>query len=103
VRPPRRFQGSVPVYTARPWDDSDGDPSHPGHILGREVVEHLRTRRDVPGAMVVLDDGRYAVTGPLLMVGPPSQLQFQARRRLQLTNDDAARAWWQEVIGACAL
>ena len=103
VRPPRRFTGTVPVYTARPWQDSDGDPSHPHEILGRKVVEHLRTRRDVPGAMVVLDDGRYAVTGPLLMVGPPSQLQFQARRRLQLTDDDAARAWWQEVIGACAL
>jgi potassium/hydrogen antiporter len=103
VRPPRRFTGTVPVYTARPWDDADGDPSHPDQILGRQVVEHLRTRRDVPGAMVVLDDGRYAVTGPLLMVGPPSQLQFQARRRLQLTDDDAARAWWQEVIGACAL
>ena len=103
VRPPRRFTGTVPVYTARPWDDNDGDPSHPDAILGRRVVEHLRTRRDVPGAMVVLDDGRYAVTGPLLMVGPPTQLQFQARRRLQLTDDDAARAWWQEVIGACAL
>ncbi len=72
-------------------------------LLGRQVVEHLRTRRDVPGALVVLDDGRYAVSGPLLMVGPPAQLQFQARRRLQLTDDDAARAWWQEVIGACAL
>jgi cell volume regulation protein A len=103
VRPARRFTGTVPVYTARPWQDSDGDPSHPQEILGRQVVEHLRTRRDVPGAMVVLDDGRYAVTGPLVMVGPPSQLQFQARRRLQLTDDDAARAWWQEVIGACAL
>jgi cell volume regulation protein A len=103
VRPPRRFQGTVPVYTVRPWDDADGDPSHPTELLGRAVVEHLRTRRDVPGAMVVLDDGRYAVTGPLLMVGPPSQLQFQARRRLQFTDDDAARAWWQEVIGACAL
>ena len=57
----------------------------------------------MPGALVVLEDGRYAVTGPLLMVGPPTQLQFQARRRLQLTDDDAARAWWQEVIGACAL
>jgi cell volume regulation protein A len=103
VRPPRRFTGTVPVYTARPWKDSDGDPSHPREILGRGVVEHLRTRRDVPGALVVLEDGRYAVTGPLLMVGPPTQLQFQARRRLRLTDDDAARAWWQEVIGACAL
>jgi potassium/hydrogen antiporter len=102
VRPRRRFTGTVPVYTARPWEDSDGDPSHPRELLGRAVVDHLRTRRDVPGALVVLADGRYAVTGPLLMVGPPTQLQAQARRRLGLTDDDAAQAWWQEVIGACA-
>jgi potassium/hydrogen antiporter len=102
VRPRRRFAGTVPVYTARPWDDADGDPSHPQELLGRPVVDHLRTRRDVAGALVVLADGRYAVTGPLLMVGPPAQLQAQARRRLALTDDDAAQAWWQEVIGACA-
>jgi cell volume regulation protein A len=102
-RPPRRFAGTVPVYTARPWASEDGDPRHPSAVGGHEVVEHLRTRRDVPGALVVLADGRYAVTGPLLMIGPPAALQQQVRRRLGLTDDDAERAWWQEVIGACAL
>jgi cell volume regulation protein A len=67
------------------------------------VVEHLRTRRDVPGALVILADGRYAVTGPLLMVGAPSPLQAPARRRLSNARDDAETSWWQEVIGACAL
>ncbi|MGH2996312.1 MAG: potassium/proton antiporter [Gaiellaceae bacterium] len=103
VRPRRRFTGTVPIYTARPWLDEDGDPAHPLEVLGRDVVEHLRTRRDMAGALVVLADGRYAVTGPLLMVGPPAQLQFQVRRRLALAVEDAERAWWQEVIGACAL
>ncbi|MET0685134.1 MAG: potassium/proton antiporter [Solirubrobacteraceae bacterium] len=102
VRPPRTYTGSVPVYSARPWSDADGDPAHPRELRGHEVVEHLRTRRDVPGALVILEDGRYAVTGPLLMVGPPGQLQAQARRRLNAATDDAERAWWQEVIGACA-
>jgi cell volume regulation protein A len=102
VRPPRTYTGSVPVYSARPWSDADGDPAHPRTLRGREVVEHLRTRRDVPGALVILDDGRYAATGPLLMVGPPGQLQTQARRRLDAATDDAERSWWQEVIGACA-
>ena len=64
VRPPRTYTGSVPVYCARPWSDADGDPAHPRELRGREVVEHLRTRRDVPGALVILGDGRYAVTGP---------------------------------------
>ena len=35
--------------------------------------------------------------------GPPGQVQSQARRRLIRATDDAERAWWQEVIGACAL
>ena len=70
---------------------------------GNRVVEHLRTRRDVPGALVILADGRFAVTGPILMMGPAGQLQAQARRRLVRATDDAEIAWWQEVIGACAL
>ena len=54
VRPPRTYTGSVPVYTARPWGAADGDPGAPARVGGNEVVEHLRTRRDVPGALVVL-------------------------------------------------
>jgi potassium/hydrogen antiporter len=103
IRPARTYTGSVPVYTARPWDDVDGDAAHPREVSGVPVVEHLRTRRDVPGALVILADGRFAVTGPILMMGPPTQLQAQARRRLIRADDDAEIAWWQEVIGACAL
>jgi cell volume regulation protein A len=103
VRPPRTYTGSVPVYTARPWSDADGDAAHPREIVGNPVVEHLRTRRDVPGALVILADGRFAVTGPILMMGPPGQVQAQVRRRLVKATDDAEVAWWQEVIGACAL
>jgi cell volume regulation protein A len=57
----------------------------------------------VPGALVILEDGRFAVCGPSLMMGPASQVQAQARRRLIRATDDAEIAWWQEVIGACAL
>jgi cell volume regulation protein A len=103
VRPPRTYTGTVPVYTSRPWQEADGDPAHPREVSGHQVVEKLRTRRDIPGALVVLADGRYAVCGPILMLGPPGQLQTQARRRLLGAQDDSSRAWWQEVIGACAL
>jgi potassium/hydrogen antiporter len=103
IRPRRTYTGSVPVYTARPWGADDGDPAHPRDVGGNPVVEHIRTRRDVPGALVVLEDGRFAVTGPILMMGPPGQMQAQARRRLARATDDAEIAWWQEVIGACAL
>jgi potassium/hydrogen antiporter len=96
------LRASTAVFTARPWQEGDGDPGFPSSVLGVDVREHLRTRRDTPGALVLLEDGRYAVTGPLLAVGGASQLQRHARRRLSDESEDAARAWWQEVIGALA-
>ena len=93
----------APIFTTRPWTEADGDPDSPTHVLGLEVLERLGTRWDVPGALVVLEDGRYAVTGPNVLVGSREQLQWHARRRLRLAKEDAERAWWQEVIGSSAL
>ena len=98
-----RLRGGLPVYTVRRWEDRDGDPGHPRAIAGVPVVDHLRSRHDVPGALVALDDGRYGVSGPLLAVGSATQLQAHARKRLGLAETDAERAWWQEVIGALAV
>jgi cell volume regulation protein A len=64
------------------------------------VIERLRNRHDRPGSVVALEDGRYAVTGSLLIVGSARQVRRQARKCLQQTDDEAERAWWQEVIGA---
>jgi cell volume regulation protein A len=93
----------APIFTTRPWMDSDGDPDAPVTVLGLEVIERLGTRWDVPGALVVLSDGRYAVTGPQVLVGSREQLQWHARRRLRIAKTDPERAWWQEVIGSSAL
>jgi cell volume regulation protein A len=91
------------VFSSRPWDDErDGDAGYPGEVAEVPVRETLRTRRDKPGALVQLIDGRYAVTGPTLAVGGPKQVQAYARRRLAREEDDTVRAWWQEVIGALA-
>jgi cell volume regulation protein A len=90
------------VTTVRPWTPADGDPSRPSAIVGREVVEQLRTRRDEPGALVALDDGRYAVTGALVAIGPAAELQAVARRRLARAERPGERAWWREVVGALA-
>jgi cell volume regulation protein A len=103
--PPRervRLRGGLPVFTARRWEEADGDPARPEEVAERRVIEHLRTRHDVPGALLALEDGRYAISGPLLAVGSAAQIQAFARRRLGLTEDDAEHAWWQEVIGALA-
>jgi potassium/hydrogen antiporter len=102
-RPSVRLRGGLPVFTVRQWDEEeDGDPAHPQEVAGRRVIEHLRTRHDVAGSLVALEDGRYAVSGPLLAVGSAAQIQDLARRRLGLTEDGAEIAWWQEVIGALA-
>jgi potassium/hydrogen antiporter len=103
--PPRRrplLRSGSAVFTTRPWAEADGDAGFPKEVEGVPVAEQLRTRRDVPGALVLLVDGRYAVCGPLMALGGSLQLQRYARRRLAAESDAAARAWWQEVIGALA-
>jgi potassium/hydrogen antiporter len=103
-RPERRhpvLRGST-IFSTRPWTPDDGDPSRPSEVGGHAVVEQIRTRRDRPGALVALADGRFAYTGKIVAVGSASALQGAARRRLAVAGDEAERAWWREVIGALA-
>jgi potassium/hydrogen antiporter len=103
--PPRRqpiLRSGSSVFSTRPWTEADGDAGFPREVHGVPVGEQLRTRRDQRGALVQLVDGRFACTGPQLALGGPLQLQRYARRRLATEDDAAARAWWQEVIGALA-
>ena len=99
-RPRTGFQGHPPIFSVRPWLPTDGDPARPDVVAGKAVVEHLRGRHDQPGSVVALEDGRYAVTGSLLIVGSAMQVRRQARKCLQQAEDETQRAWWQEVIGA---
>jgi cell volume regulation protein A len=98
-RPRAGFHGRPPIFSVRPWAPSDGDAGRPDVVAGRVVVELLRSRHDQPGAVVVLEDGRYAVTGALLIIGSALQVRRQARKCLQQADDETQRAWWQEVIG----
>ncbi len=101
-RPRPRILSRPSVTTVRPWEENDGDASRPGQVMGLDVVEQLRTRRDEPGSLVALEDGRYAVTGRLLAIGPAAEVQAVARRRLARADAPGERAWWQEVVGALA-
>ena len=101
-RPRPRVLSRPAVTSVRPWGPEDGDPARPPSVSGVDVVDQLRTRRDEPGALVALADGRYAVTGRLLAIGPAGELQAVARRRLARAESPADRAWWQEVVGALA-
>jgi cell volume regulation protein A len=103
--PARRRAGprGATIFTSRTGKPEAGEPSRPAEVSGVEVVEQLRTRRDIPGALVALADGRFAYTGPTVGVGAASQLQDAARRRLVHAQTEAERAWWREVIGALAI
>jgi potassium/hydrogen antiporter len=101
-RPRPKPRSRPSVTTVRPWQDGDGDMSRPTELQGRIVIDQLRTRRDEPGALVLLDDGRYAITGPLLAIGPAGELQQVVRRRLARAETSGERAWWREVAGALA-
>ena len=102
-RPRRRLRGSPPIFTVRPAADDAviGDLDAPERVLDQSVVARLRVRRDRPGALVALEDGRYAVTGPLLITGSRDDVTTYARRRAERADPDG-RAWLQTVVGALA-
>jgi len=85
---------------AATWTPGDGDPADPELVSGALVVERLRTRNDRRGALVRLEDGRYAVTGATLAVGPAEMLLRYARRRLTRSAPGSEAGWWGEVAAA---
>ncbi|MEA2422197.1 MAG: potassium/hydrogen antiporter, partial [Thermoleophilaceae bacterium] len=89
----RGMRGAGVIFSARPWSDEDGDPARPESVLGVPVAEHLRTRRDEPGALVALSDGRFAATGLVVAVGAPQQVQTYCRRRLERASGQTEQAW----------
>jgi len=98
----RRGGSTAVVSSTRAWTDADGNPAYPRSVAGRKVTRQLRARLDEPGALVELEDGRYAFTGRVLAIGSASALQAAARRRLERASTGAEREWWREVIGELA-
>jgi cell volume regulation protein A len=100
-----RPHGRPTLFTVCPLEQISliGDAAHPREVAGAPVAAQLRIRRDVPGALVALEDGRYAVIGPLVAVGGrPSLASWAVRRLRRLPGDDPERAWLQNVVGALA-
>jgi potassium/hydrogen antiporter len=101
-RPLRPVTGRRPIFSVWSWNEErDGDVSHPHAISGEPVIEQLRIRRDHPGGLWALADGRYAITGPLAAIGSRNDLSDWARRRMRSVTSDE-QAWLQNVIGALA-
>jgi cell volume regulation protein A len=70
-------------------------------VAGQEVIDLLRLRRDAPGSLVVLADGRYALCGPVLAVGARRLVTAWIERRMRVAGE-AERAWLRTVLGAVA-
>ena len=87
------MRGTAPIFTVRPIDEQAvvGELDDPQRVLDQAVVARLRVRRDQPGALVALEDGRYAVTGPLLIAGSRDDVTTYARRRVNTTTPSSAR------------
>ncbi len=100
--PPRlALRGAPQIFTVHPARDIP-DPADPREVDGIEVSSRLRSRRDRPGALVALVDGRHAVTGTdLVAIGSRTALsRWCARRAQRPAADQVERSWWQEVAGA---
>jgi cell volume regulation protein A len=89
------------VFSSWRWSDRDGSAAHAVTVRGQPVVAQLRIRRDEPGGLFVLADGRYAVTGPVAAAGSAGDVSDWAVKRLRSAAPDE-RAWLQTVIGALA-
>jgi cell volume regulation protein A len=103
-RPRRSFRGVSPVFTVRPFDPTAlvGDVGSPTEVMGLGVIARIRVRRDAPGALLALDDGRYAITGDPIVVGSRRDLTEYATRRLTKVDEEEA-SWLRTVIGVLAL
>jgi cell volume regulation protein A len=102
-RPRPTVHGRPSIFAVRPWDpERDGDPARPVAISGIEVIEQLRIRRDRPGSLAALADGRYGISGPLLVIGGREDMARWARRRLATGVSEDEIAWMQTVIAALA-
>jgi cell volume regulation protein A len=98
ARRPRRPASGKPVFSTWTWSERDGDRAEPS----QEVVDQLRIRRDEPGGLWYLADGRYAASGRRAAIGGRDALSQWAIRRLRHADVDE-RAWLRTVIGALAV
>ncbi|MBI2691702.1 MAG: potassium/proton antiporter [Solirubrobacterales bacterium] len=99
----RPLAGRPAIFSVKPWEADAGDQGDPQEIGGRAVVRRVRIRHDQPGALVVLEDGRFAVSSSgLVAAGSPPQIRAFAVRRIDRSQTRSERAWWQEVAGAVA-
>jgi cell volume regulation protein A len=92
--------GRAAIFSVKPWRAGWGDPGKPHSVEGVVVSRSLRVRHGEAGALVQLEDGRFAVTGDgVVAAGGARQVFRYCRERIRRADDEQGRAWWQEVAG----
>ena len=86
-----------PSLTVRAWNPHDGNAESPDQVLGIPVKRLLAKRPDAPGALVALEDRRFALTGPIAAIGRHRVLRTYVRGRARTKTDGAYRAWLAQV------
>jgi cell volume regulation protein A len=101
ARPQHAVRSASSIFSTRPWTEADGDATRPVRVGDQDVIDLLRLRRDAPGSLVVLADGRYALCGPVLVVGARRHVTEWIERRMRVAGE-AERAWLRTALGAVA-
>jgi len=80
------------IFTAGPWHPDWGDQDHPRYVASIKVAKSLLHRAGGGGALVILTDGRFALTGSTYAVGTARAVMRDARSRSR-TASVGERAW----------
>jgi hypothetical protein len=85
------------IFTAGPWHSDWGEQDEPHQVSGIQVVKGLLQREGGDGALVLLADGRFALTGSTYAAGTARALMRHARQRSR-SAPDGDRTWLLVVI-----
>lgn len=85
------------IFTTGPWHADWGEQDEPRQVLGVQVARELLRREGGGGTLVVLADGRLALTGATFAAGPARALMRHARRRSR-SAPESDRAWLLTVV-----
>ena len=88
------------IFTLGPWRGEFGDPADPDTLMGMAVVRRLLERSDKAGALVLLSDGRFGLTGRKVAVGPAWQLTRHLRRWAAHAACAEERAWYEAALAS---
>src|SRR5690606_28298898 len=75
------------IFTTGPWHSDWGEQDEPRQVVGIQVARELLRREGGGGALVVLADGRFALTGATFAAGSARALMRHASRRSRCAPD----------------